>query len=84
MILLDTHVWLRWLIKEGEPLPEKLIDLIESTDEIGVSAMSCWEVAYLYKRNRIELPISLFEWMPAALHGSGVQSLPLQETAHVI
>ncbi|MCI5117249.1 MAG: hypothetical protein D3913_04685 [Candidatus Electrothrix sp. LOE1_4_5] len=28
MILLDTHIWIRWLLPT-EPLPKKLTDLIE-------------------------------------------------------
>lgn len=77
MILLDTHIWLRWLLKDADPVSEKLVSLIDEADEIGVSAVSCWEVAYLHKRNRLELPVSISDWINAALEGSGVRCLPL-------
>ena len=77
MILLDTHIWVRWLLKDTDPLSEKLVKLIDEADEVGVSAVSCWEVAYLHKRNRIELPVTLSEWIAASLEGSGVKCMPL-------
>ena len=77
MILLDTHIWVRWLAKDAAPLPEKLVSLIEEAEEVGVSAVSCWEVAYLHKRNRIELPVPLAKWIAASLEGSNVKCKPL-------
>ena len=77
MILLDTHIWVRWLLKDAYPLSEKLVKLIDEADEEGVSAVSCWEVAYLYKRNRIELPVTFSEWIAASLEGSGLKCMPL-------
>ena len=44
MILLDTHVWVRWLIDDVDPLHEKLVSLIESADEIGVSVDSFMQI----------------------------------------
>ena len=32
MIILDTHVWVRWLDSEAAPLPSWMIDKIESAD----------------------------------------------------
>ena len=69
----DTHIWLRWLLKDADPVSEKLVSLIDEADEIGVSSVSCWEVAYLHKRNRLELPVNISEWINAALEGSGVR-----------
>lgn len=77
MILLDTHIWVRWLLKDTDPLSEKLVKLVDEADEVGVSAVSCWEVAYLHKRNRIELPVTFSEWIAASLEGSGVKCMPL-------
>ena len=77
MILLDTHIWVRWLLKDTDSLSEKLVKLIDEADEVGASAVSCWEVAYLHKRNRIELPVTFSEWIAASLEGSGVKCMPL-------
>jgi PIN domain nuclease of toxin-antitoxin system len=44
VILLDTPIWVRWLLKDTDPLSEKLVKLIDEADEVGVTAVSCWEV----------------------------------------
>lgn len=51
--------------------------MIDSSNQVAVSAISCWEVTYLAKRNRLVLPLPVNEWLQAALDGSGVISLPL-------
>ncbi len=77
MILLDTHIWIRWILSDN-PLPQTIIDIIESSDaELAVSAISTWELVLLEKRKRIELPLPIDEWLEEALLGSGVQSLPI-------
>lgn len=77
MILLDTHIWVRWIEPDADPLPAVLSRMIDSSDQVAVSAVSCWEVAYLVKRNRLMLPLPVGEWLQAALDESGVASLPL-------
>ncbi|MGB5687039.1 MAG: type II toxin-antitoxin system VapC family toxin [Candidatus Electrothrix sp.] len=78
MILLDTHIWIRWLLPT-EPLPKKLTDLIETADGLAVSSISCWEVILLEKFNRIELPLPVDEWLKEASEGSDVAVLPIDE-----
>ena len=51
--------------------------LLESADRVCVSAVSCFETAWLVRHNRIEISIPLAEWFDAALKGSGIQLLPL-------
>jgi len=77
VILLDTHIWVRWIESDSDPLPATLARLIDVSDQVAVSAVSCWEVAYLAKRNRLELPLPVEEWLRAALDESGVISVPL-------
>ncbi len=81
-LLLDTHIWIRWLSSE-QPLPEKLVRQIEEADRLAVSAVSCWEVAYLAKKKRIELPLALADWMTAALEGSGVEVINISSNIAV-
>jgi PIN domain nuclease of toxin-antitoxin system len=75
-LLLDTHVWVRWLSAD-QPLAPPQIELIEEAEHLFVSAVSCWEVAYLAKRGRLILPLPMREWLYAALQGSGVETIPL-------
>ncbi len=77
MILLDTHVWVRWLVPGADPLPAPTLRLLAEADSVGVSAVSCWEAAYLHKRGRIQLAMPLMEWLDAALHGSGIECIAL-------
>jgi PIN domain nuclease of toxin-antitoxin system len=78
MILIDTHIWIRWLLP-NDPLPLSLIDLIETTDSLAVSSISCWEIVMLERFNRIELPLPVDEWLQEALNGSEVNALPINE-----
>lgn len=77
MILLDTHIWVRWIEPGTDPLPAVFSRMIDNSDQVAVSAISCWEVTYLAKRNRLMLPLPVNEWLQAALDESGVISLPL-------
>ncbi len=76
-MLLDTHVWLRWLSPADMPLPRRVIETLEADTDLAVSAVSCWEVAYLAKRGRLLLPLPLAAWLPEALAGSGISCIPL-------
>ena len=78
MIMLDTHVWVWWTIDPGR-LSETQRQAIASNEEdrIGVSAISCWEVAKLCEYGRLELPVGLSEWFQAALGYPGISLLDL-------
>ena len=68
MIVLDTHVWI-WWVHGDERLTSTQAEVIAAheTDAIGVSAISCWEVAKLIEYGRLSLPCSLREWFEQAL-----------------
>ena len=73
MIVLDTHTWIWWVHGQQE-LTRAQAEIIEANeqDTIGVSAISCWEVAKLVERGRLELPCPLEEWFELALGYPGV------------
>lgn len=73
-LLLDTHIWYRW--QYGD-LPKRLLSQIETADRIFVSATSCWEIAQLVKRKRLELPISAEQWV--LLASMDVEILPINK-----
>lgn len=72
MILRDTHIGVRWVELEANPLPPAIIDPIETAAQLAVSAVTCWEVAWLTRRNRLQLKLSLPDWFDPALHGADV------------
>jgi PIN domain nuclease of toxin-antitoxin system len=78
MIVLDTHIWVWWVhgVEQLTPAQRDAIAANE-TDLIGLSAISCWEIAKLVEYGRLELPSSLEEWFEQALSYPGVQLLAL-------
>ncbi len=78
MIVLDTHIWV-WWVHGDERLTRAQAEVIEAneTDVIGVSAISCWEIAKLVERGRLELPYPLEEWFEDALSYPGIRLFEL-------
>jgi len=62
-----------------ERLTQTQAQVIEANepDTIGVSAISCWEIAKLVEYGRLELPCSLEEWFEDALSYPGFRLLEL-------
>ncbi len=78
VILLDTHIWVRWLA--GDPsLAASIVDQVAEADELAVSAISCWEVAYLAKRGRLQLSMPITDWLDIGLRRTGVVCLAVGE-----
>ncbi|MBM3241481.1 type II toxin-antitoxin system VapC family toxin [Candidatus Poribacteria bacterium] len=78
MIVLDTHIWV-WWVHSDEQLTQTQAEIIEANEAniIGVSAISCWEIAKLVEYGRLELPCSLSEWFEQALSYPGIRLLEL-------
>lgn len=77
MILLDTHIWLRWVAPDTGPLPQKLQQTIDEASRLAVSVVSCWELAYLVRMGKVATGLPLDAWLEAALAESSVDALPL-------
>ena len=78
MIILDTHIWVGWV--HGAPqLTASHDQLIAENEEtgLGVSAISCWEVAKLVEKGRLVLPRSIANWMQNALAYPGITLMQL-------
>jgi PIN domain nuclease of toxin-antitoxin system len=77
IIVLDSHVWFWWLNLEHERLTPRMLAAMESAERVGVSAVSCYEIALAHYRGHLELSAPPSEWLPKALAGSSVELLPL-------
>lgn len=79
MIVLDTQVWIWWAMGNNVRLSKRQVDTISGhqSDQIGVSAISCWEVAKLVELGKIQLPVDLTEWINTALQYPGISLLEL-------
>ena len=78
MIVLDTHAWVWWVDGE-ERLTVGQAEIIKAneTSVIGVSAISCWEIAKLAKLERLKWMCSLEDWFAQALSYPGIRLLEL-------
>lgn len=78
MIVLDTHVWVWWVHASAELSPTNLQSLDAATpDGLGISIISCWEVAKLVEYGRLKLPCDVEQWLQQSLAHPGVQLLEL-------
>jgi PIN domain nuclease of toxin-antitoxin system len=77
MIVLDTHIWLWWINNDNQNLKPEWMDRIQGSEDVGISAISCFEVAWLERHQRIALPCPRQEWFEKALSGSGITLLPI-------
>jgi PIN domain nuclease of toxin-antitoxin system len=78
VIVLDTHIWVWWVHGDARLTPAQLSQLQQHEARgLGVSAISCWEVAKLVEYGRLALPSPVAEWFDRALAYPGLRLLPL-------
>ena len=78
MIILDTHIWIWWVHDEARLTSEQLQTIHDNEAQgLGISAISCWEVAKLVEKKRLLLPIDLDQWFELALSYPGVQVISI-------
>ena len=78
MIIIDTHIFL-WWVHGDERLTENQDEIIKANEVqvIGVSAISCWEIAKLVEYKRINLHQKIDEWFKQAFKYPGVRLIEL-------
>lgn len=78
MIVLDTHIWF-WWTSDSPKLTQRQRELIDgfAADGIGVSVISCWEIAKKVQIGKLELDRPVAEWLQTAIANPVVQILPL-------
>lgn len=75
-LLLDTHIFL-WAVAGSPRLKQSTRRLIESAEEVYVSAASIWEVAIKARLGKIKADP---EELAAAIEASGFLELPVTAT----
>jgi PIN domain nuclease of toxin-antitoxin system len=65
MIVLDTHAWL-WWISDPSRLSRAAQRRIRTATQIGISAISCLEVATAVTKGRISLDREVLDWLEQA------------------
>lgn len=77
IIILDTHIWFWFINQEFQRFPTHWRDAIETAEEVGVSVISCYEIALAQQRGRLELPCAANQWFDEALNPAGITLFPL-------
>jgi PIN domain nuclease of toxin-antitoxin system len=78
MIVLDTHVWVWWVHGDARlPAAYRTYLSTHETDGLGISIISCWEVAKLVEYGRLTFPLAVEDWLSQALSYPGIQLLEL-------
>ncbi len=47
MILLDTHIWVKWIVNGNLDLSDTIVNAMSLDSHLAVSAISCFEVSLL-------------------------------------
>lgn len=77
MIVLDTHIFL-WMNIQQERLPAQIANAIQNETDLGLAAISLWEMAMLIQYGRVTIPDnSLTEWFAVVLNAPKLRVLPL-------
>lgn len=79
-LLLDTHVWLWWLLGQPE-LPARERDTLDALAAAGtppgLSAISLWEAQMLAAKGRLKVDVPLTHWLPTAAAPEVVILIPM-------
>lgn len=77
VIVLDTHIWI-WLVNRNlDRFPSEWVDRMESAERVGISPLSCYEIALAQEKGRLQLPFTAQEWFQGALEPLGIEIFPL-------
>ena len=78
MILLDTHIFI-WWIDNSSRLSQRHRQIIQEKqdDGLGISIYSCWEIAKLVEYGKLDLKLSIEDWLEIALSHPNLQSIDL-------
>lgn len=76
MIILDTHVWI-WHVSSPEKLSRAAQAGLQRSQRLGVSAISCWEVAMLVAKKRLHFDRPVLDWIEQALALPRIELCPI-------
>ncbi|REL33423.1 type II toxin-antitoxin system VapC family toxin [Rhodohalobacter sp. SW132] len=79
MLLLDTHIWLWWLLGDGalNNKEREALDRAAESGELSISWVTVWETEMLERKGRIELKPGFQKWIEAAVQPRIATLLPV-------
>jgi len=78
LVLLDTHIWLWWLLGDGalKPNERRALDKLAAQRSLALSWVSVWETEMLERKQRVILRPDLAQWITMATHPEVCLLLP--------
>ncbi|MBI4519178.1 MAG: type II toxin-antitoxin system VapC family toxin [Deltaproteobacteria bacterium] len=78
-ILLDTHVWLWWLLGSDRlaTRERRALDRLASRAQLRLAAVSLWEAQMLYAKGRLTLDRPFDVWIREAAGAAVIEIAPL-------
>ncbi|MBD2549610.1 type II toxin-antitoxin system VapC family toxin [Microcystis elabens FACHB-917] len=78
-VLLDTHIWIWWLLGSDRlsPPEQHSLDQLAAAGGCHLSAMSLWEAQMLHSKGRLTLDRPFAAWLRQACAPGVVAVLPL-------
>ena len=85
MVLLDTHIWLWWLLGDGSLSTSEryALEKLALQKSLAISWVTIWETEMLERKGRVNLLPNFHSWVEAATHPDIVTVLPV-DTAVVL
>jgi PIN domain nuclease of toxin-antitoxin system len=84
LIVLDTHVWLFWVNDDRELISKKALTAINRAESLGVSVISCWEIAMLVAKQRLAFNMDVQDWVNQASKYPGMRLIGLDAEVAVL
>jgi len=76
VIIADTHAWV-WWHASPKKLSARARAALGTSSEIGLCAISCWEIATLVARKRLSFDRDVLLWLKQSLSTSQARLVPL-------
>ena len=76
-LLLDTHIWLWYLLGEQRLSTQLQTAIADETTELWLSPISIWETLILAEKGRISLQPNAVTWVDSALKTLEICEAPL-------
>lgn len=78
-VLLDTHVWLWWLLgcERLQPEERRSLDRLADSGSSHLSAMSLWEAQMLHAKGRLSIDRPFPSWLRQAAAPGVVRLVPI-------
>jgi PIN domain nuclease of toxin-antitoxin system len=83
-LLLDTHIWLWYILGDARLSTELQTIIAEETTELWLSPISIWETLILAEKGRISLQPNAVVWIDLALKTLEVCEAPLVDQIAIL